>query len=81
MRAEGDDAPLVAEEHERLIRNGEAELADGESPPDSNEPFEDVAGTLGWFVWGLTFSAGVSGLLFGYECVPLSRKVIRKILD
>lgn len=21
----------------------------------------------GWFIWALTFSAGISGLLFGYE--------------
>ena len=23
----------------------------------------------GWFIWALTFSAGISGLLFGYEYV------------
>lgn len=24
----------------------------------------------GWFIWALTFSAGISGLLFGYEYAP-----------
>jgi len=28
---------------------------------------ESVLGTPGLFIWALTFSAGVSGLLFGYE--------------
>ena len=27
----------------------------------------DLSNTDGWFIWGLTFSAGISGLLFGYE--------------
>ena len=27
----------------------------------------------GWFIWILTLSAGISGLLFGYECaIPRS---------
>jgi hypothetical protein len=26
----------------------------------------------GWFIWALTFSAGISGLLFGYEYAPYS---------
>jgi SP family myo-inositol transporter-like MFS transporter 13 len=28
---------------------------------------ESALGTPGIFIWALTFSAGVSGLLFGYE--------------
>jgi len=28
---------------------------------------ENALGTPGLFIWTLTFSAGVSGLLFGYE--------------
>jgi len=28
---------------------------------------ESALGTPGLFIWALTFSAGVSGLLFGYE--------------
>lgn len=26
----------------------------------------------GWFIWALTLSAGISGLLFGYEYVRLA---------
>lgn len=32
---------------------------------------ENSAGSLNAFLWALTFTAGISGLLFGYECVRL----------
>lgn len=30
---------------------------------------EKSASSLNTFIWALTFTAGISGLLFGYECV------------
>jgi SP family myo-inositol transporter-like MFS transporter 13 len=41
------------------------------SDHDDLEHEESLASELeysgGWFIWALTFSAGISGLLFGYE--------------
>lgn len=41
--------------------------------PDIPDDDDAVPSTLnhseGWFIWVLTFSAGISGLLFGYEYV------------
>lgn len=60
---EGDGAaePLIRRESEEsrdegAVRGGVA---------GAGEEDEDVS--FGWFIWILTFSAGVSGLLFGYE--------------
>lgn len=44
-------------------------LAPAETPDYADD--EALASELqysgGWFIWTLTFSAGISGLLFGYE--------------
>lgn len=54
----GPNAPLLASSHTDL---------------DTNDHDESLASELeysgGWFIWALTFSAGISGLLFGYEYV------------
>lgn len=54
----GPHAPLLASSH-------------ASSDHDDNEHDESLASELeysgGWFIWALTFSAGISGLLFGYE--------------
>jgi hypothetical protein len=46
-------------------------LASADTSPDHDD--EVLASELnysgGWFIWILTFSAGISGLLFGYEYV------------
>jgi SP family myo-inositol transporter-like MFS transporter 13 len=42
--------------------------SDHERPGQHHDEEEDLV-TFGWFIWILTFSAGVSGLLFGYEYV------------
>lgn len=48
------------------------------SPIDASPDFRDaddealdpdLSYSEGWFIWILTFSAGISGLLFGYEYV------------
>jgi SP family myo-inositol transporter-like MFS transporter 13 len=58
--ADGAAEPLIRRESEEdsSAENATAVLGRGEED-------EDV--TFGWFIWILTFSAGVSGLLFGYE--------------
>lgn len=47
------------------------------SSPDHDTEQETLAPELqysgGWFIWALTFSAGISGLLFGYEYVTSLR--------
>lgn len=54
----GPHAPLLASSH-------------AYSDHDGNDHDESLASELeysgGWFIWMLTFSAGISGLLFGYE--------------
>lgn len=58
----GPSAPLLASDavvglhHESDHDHYEPEIID----PGINSPG-------GWFIWALTFSAGISGLLFGYE--------------
>lgn len=46
-------------------------LAPADTSPDYDSNEDIVAPkpshTSGWFIWVLTFSAGISGLLFGYE--------------
>lgn len=66
------DAPLI--DDRRLAHDDD----DGD---DNNEDEDDDGGdngvshhenrtsSLNAFVWTLTFTAGISGLLFGYECV------------
>lgn len=49
-------------------------LAAADASPDYHEADDDVSASElkysgGWFIWSLTFSAGISGLLFGYEYV------------
>ncbi|KAJ5718108.1 hypothetical protein N7488_003754 [Penicillium malachiteum] len=53
----GPSAPLLTnDDTSPELRN------DDEAPPQFTY-------TEGWFIWILTFSAGISGLLFGYEYV------------
>jgi SP family myo-inositol transporter-like MFS transporter 13 len=46
-------------------------LASADVCPDFRDADEaldsDLSYSGGWFIWILTFSAGISGLLFGYE--------------
>ncbi|KAJ5474786.1 hypothetical protein N7475_004352 [Penicillium sp. IBT 31633x] len=63
----GPHAPLLAPSHT--------------SPDhDDNDPDESLASELeysgGWFIWALTFSAGISGLLFGYDTGVISSTLV-----
>ena len=62
-------APLIQQAAtpalDRLRQQVEEEQAAANAPKT-----ERTSG--GWFVWALTFSAGISGLLFGYEYVYCS---------
>lgn len=46
-------------------------LAPADPSPDHDDEVlpSELNYSGGWFIWILTFSAGLSGLLFGYECV------------
>lgn len=59
---EGLNAPLIDDRH--LSHNDD---------DDNNHVSQHENGTssLNAFIWALTFTAGISGLLFGYECVRL----------
>ncbi len=57
---------------EEDVSSAEAPLMRQESfetlhEPDDGEPREQDLTSPSWFIWALTFSAGISGLLFGYE--------------
>ncbi|KAI1179750.1 putative MFS myo-inositol transporter [Nemania sp. FL0916] len=47
---------------------------DGDAPTSDNG--KKQAGGLGWFVWLLTLSAGISGLLFGYDTGVISATLV-----
>lgn len=55
---------------ERRLTADEPLLAnDGDTSGDASHESPDVSpeGLGGLFIWALTFAAGISGLLFGYE--------------
>lgn len=57
-----------------LIPRAPYQSSDGPSADAGPESRIDESGSLGgWFIWILTFSAGISGLLFGYELRSRSR--------
>ncbi|KAJ5502041.1 Major facilitator superfamily domain general substrate transporter [Penicillium fimorum] len=63
----GPQAPLLASTH-------------ASSDHDDNGHDESLASELeysgGWFIWALTFSAGISGLLFGYDTGVISSTLV-----
>lgn len=66
MRGEQDASTSVAQEAERLLSDEPRyDVSSSHARPDIVD--ESILGSPGWFIWALTFSAGVSGLLFGYE--------------
>lgn len=59
------NAPLLPSDHTAHHSSHDLNIS------DANVDFErGYSG--GWFIWVLTFSAGISGLLFGYEYVEIS---------
>ncbi|KAJ5810930.1 hypothetical protein N7447_010446 [Penicillium robsamsonii] len=62
----GPHAPLLASTHA--------------SSDHDNDHDESLASELkysgGWFIWALTFSAGISGLLFGYDTGVISSTLV-----
>lgn len=68
MRLGDEDAEPVAQERERLIQGAPDDGFDHEYAATNESSTEElIFDSPSWFVWSLTFSAGVSGLLFGYE--------------
>lgn len=59
----GSSAPLLASDSAGGLHYEEDH--DDHYGPEIVEPGLSSSG--GWFIWALTFSAGISGLLFGYE--------------
>jgi SP family myo-inositol transporter-like MFS transporter 13 len=57
------DAPLLAAESPARQHDSQASQI-----PEGNTEYSS-----GRFIWSLTFSAGISGLLFGYEYVGAHR--------
>ena len=58
-----NEESVVSGPHARLLPP--PDLTDDESSTELSYPESSYTG--GWFIWILTFSAGISGLLFGYE--------------
>lgn len=75
MSRDDDDNTAAAHESEPLIQD--ADDAGGPAAirlaivSDGDGVDESTLGAPGLFIWALTFSAGVSGLLFGYEYVSV----------
>ncbi|EYE93542.1 putative MFS myo-inositol transporter [Aspergillus ruber CBS 135680] len=67
----GPNAPLLASQPE-TDRNYDDHDLDYEQHPIDLEP--GYSG--GWFIWALTFSAGISGLLFGYDTGVISSTLV-----
>ncbi|KAF7713074.1 MFS-type Sugar/inositol transporter [Penicillium ucsense] len=65
----GPDAPLLAESN--AFRQG-----DSEAPSDDGHAASELQYLGGWFIWSLTFSAGLSGLLFGYDTGVISSTLV-----
>ena len=66
MEMDNLQAPLISN---RDPEDRDDELQDAADPPAANEAVE--ASSPGLFMWLLTFSAGISGLLFGCTESPL----------
>lgn len=64
---EGLNAPLIKD---RPVSH------DDDDDDDSDNNQEYGASSLNLFIWTLTFTAGISGLLFGYEFVRPSLSVL-----
>lgn len=60
----GSNAPLLA--RDQAVSQRERNEHD-QGDYEIIDPELEYSG--GWFIWALTFSAGISGLLFGYEYV------------
>lgn len=64
-----NEESVVSGPHARLLPH--PDFADDESSTSELSSAESSY-TGGWFIWILTFSAGISGLLFGYEYAVLT---------
>lgn len=57
----GPSAPLLTPESATTVESND------HANNDSVSKQLESTDAGGWFIWALTFSAGISGLLFGYE--------------
>ena len=68
---EGLDAPLLIDD--RRLAHGDNDDDNEDEDDDGGDNgvshHENRTSSLNAFIWTLTFTAGISGLLFGYECV------------
>jgi hypothetical protein len=64
------DVPLMGEqEDDSLSRHDEDTLSRHDDVEDDYEAIEIALQQPGPYMWALTFSAGISGLLFGCKCL------------
>lgn len=81
---EAEDETTDFHEGQPLISDAEDDHNQQSRHSDEDNVDESVIESPGLFIWALTFSAGVSGLLFGYEYVlthlssPRARSRIRR---
>lgn len=68
------NAPLI--DDRPVSHNDDDDDDDGDDNNNSVSRHENGASSLNAFIWALTFTAGISGLLFGYECVAPSLSVL-----
>ncbi|KAI0420442.1 putative MFS myo-inositol transporter [Xylaria grammica] len=67
-------APLLARQDDETDDFDETRLDDSNAPLSDND--QKQSGRLGYFVWLLTLSAGISGLLFGYDTGVISATLV-----
>ncbi|KAI0799916.1 putative MFS myo-inositol transporter [Xylaria sp. FL0064] len=68
-------APLLARQSDEPDDFDEETSLDGHDPQISDSD-KKQAGRLGFFIWLLTLSAGISGLLFGYDTGVISATLV-----
>ncbi|PTU17664.1 hypothetical protein P175DRAFT_0486151 [Aspergillus ochraceoroseus IBT 24754] len=66
------NAPLLTSETSAALRTSD----DVDETDDERVPKLGSGSSSGWFIWSLTFSAGISGLLFGYDTGVISSTLV-----
>ncbi|KKK23428.1 hypothetical protein ARAM_004479 [Aspergillus rambellii] len=70
------NAPLLTSETSAALRTSD----DVDETDDERVPKLGSGSSSGWFIWSLTFSAGISGLLFGYDTGVISSTLLGYVL-
>ncbi|EPE07395.1 myo-inositol transporter 1 [Ophiostoma piceae UAMH 11346] len=78
MTTHADQQPLLtgADADDDALRHPDDFAADDDDLPKHPQATSSTSSSPGWFVWLLTLSAGLSGLLFGYDTGVISATLV-----